>query len=216
MKKNMLKNLSLGATFYYMYYKDQLVLTGRINDVGAYTRTNIPESYRAGVEIESRYQWKRGSIYYNVALSKNKLKNFTEFIDDYDNGGQVAVNRGNPDISFSPSIVQQATASLQVIKNGELEWLSKYVGRQYLDNSSDKAKSLDPFFVNDLRASYNLPLKKVFKEIKFMVQLNNLFDVKYEPNGYTFSYIYNQSMVTENYYFPMAGRNFMAAINIRF
>lgn len=216
MKRNVVKDLSLGATFYYMYYKDQLVLTGQINDVGAYTRTNIPESYRAGVEVESQYRFKRGSIQYNISLSRNKLKNFTEYIDDYDNGGQVAVKRGNPDISFSPSIVQQATASYQVIKNGEVEWLSKYVGRQYLDNSSDKAKSLDPFFVNDLRASYTLSLKKVLKDIKFIVQLNNLFDVKYQPNGYTFSYIYNQQLTTENYYFPMAGRNFMAAINIRF
>ena len=216
MKKNVLNNWNLGATFYYMYYKDQLVLTGRINDVGAYTRTNIPTSYRAGVELETQYQWQKGSIQYNLALSTNKLKNFTEYIDDYDNGGQVAVKRGNPDIAFSPAIVQHASASYRIIKNGELEWLSKYVGRQYLDNSSDKAKSLDPFFVNDIRASYTIPLKKGLKEIKLIVQLNNAFNVMYEPNGYTFSYILNNTTNTENYYFPMALRNVMAAVNIRF
>lgn len=216
MKKNVVKNLSLGATFYYMYYKDQLVLTGRINDVGAYTRTNIPESYRAGVEIESQYQFRRGAIFYNISLSKNKLKNFVEYVDNYDNGSQVAINHGNPDISFSPSIVQQLTASYQLIKNGEIEWMSKYVGRQFLDNSSDKAKSLEAFFVNDARASYTLPIKKVLKDIKFIFQVNNIFDVKYQPNGYTYSYIYSQQMTTENYYFPMAGTNVMAAMNIRF
>jgi iron complex outermembrane receptor protein len=215
-KKNVLKNWNAGATFYYMYYLDQLVLTGQINDVGAYTRTNIPTSYRAGIEFESQYQWQKGGIEYNLALSTNKLKNFTEYLDDYDNGGQVPVNRGNPDIAFSPSIVQYASVRYSIIKNGELEWLSKYVARQYLDNSSDKAKSLDPFFVNDIRASYTIPLRKGLKEIKLFVQLNNVFNVKYEPNGYTFSYVLNNTINTENYYFPMAGRNLMAAINIRF
>lgn len=217
-KKNVLKGFKLGATFYFMNYKDQLVLTGKINDVGAYTRTNIPQSYRAGVELETEYQWQKGSIFYNLALSRNKLKNFTEYIDDYDNGGQVTVNHGNPDIAYSPSVVQYAGAAYRVIKNAELEWLSKYVGRQYLDNSSNKAKSLDPFFVNDIRTSYVIPFKKGlgFKEIKFAVQVNNLFNVRYEPNGYTFSYIYNNTTTTENYYFPMAGRNVMAAINIKF
>ena len=112
--------------------------------------------------------------------------------------------------------MQHASAGYQLIKNGEIEWLCKYVGRQYLDNSSDKAKSLDAFFVNDLRASYTIPFKKTLKDIKLVFQLNNLFNVMYEPNGYTFSYIYNNITTTENYYFPMAGRNFMAAVNISF
>ncbi len=214
-KRNLVGNLSLGATFYYMYYKDQLVLTGQINDVGAYTRTNIPESYRAGVEIESNYQLDKFALHYNLSLSKNKLKNFVEYISD-EAGNQIAVERGNPDISFSPSVVQQISASYRFIKNGEIEWLSKYVGRQFLDNSSDKAKSLDAFFVNDLRASYAVPFKKILKEIRFIFQLNNLFDVKYAPNGFTFSYISNQQIISENFYYPMAGRNFMAAINLRF
>lgn len=216
MRKNIVKNWHAGLTFYYMYYKDQLVLTGQINDVGAYTRTNIPNSYRMGAEFETQYQWQKGSIQYNLALSSNKLKSFTEYVDDYDNGEQVAIHRGNPDIAFSPALVQHASASYRIIKNGEIEWLGKYVGRQYLDNSSDKAKSLDPFFVNDFRASYTIPFKKTLKEIRLIVQLNNAFNVMYEPNGYTFSYIYNNELTTENYYFPMAGRNVMAAVNIRF
>lgn len=216
LRKNVVKGLSVGATFYYMHYKDQLVLTGRINDVGSYTRTNIPVSYRAGVEFESQYQWAKGIIRYNLALSRNKLKNFVEYIDDYDSGGQVTVNRGNPDIAFSPAIVQHASVGYQLIKNGEIEWLSKYVGRQYLDNSSDKAKSLDAFFVNDVRVGYTIPFKKIIKNLKLVFQLNNLFNKLYEPNGYTFSYIYNNITTTENYYFPMAGTNFMAAVNIRF
>ncbi|MES2647893.1 MAG: TonB-dependent receptor [Bacteroidota bacterium] len=216
LRKNILQGWNAGVTLYYMYYKDQLVLTGRINDVGSYTRTNIPKSYRAGIELETQYQWRKGNIRYNLALSNNKLKNFTEYIDDYDNGGQVAVKRGNPDIAFSPSIVQHAAAGYQFINNGEIEWLSKYVGKQYLDNSSDSFKSLDDFFTNDIRINYTIPFKKALKEIKLVLQVNNLFNVMYEPNGYTFSYIYNNITTTENFYFPMAGRNFMAAINIKF
>jgi iron complex outermembrane receptor protein len=215
-RKNLLKGWSVGATFYFMQYKDQLVVTGQINDVGAYTRTNAPKSYRAGVELETQYQWNTGLIKYSLALSQNRIKDFTEYQDDYDNGGQIAVKHGNTDIALSPSVVQYLGVQYNIVKNGSLEWMSKYVGRQYLDNTSNKDRSLKGFFVNDLRAAYNIPVKKVLKEVKLIFQLNNIFNELYTPNGYTFSYIYGGATSTENYYFPMAGRNFMAAINIRF
>ncbi|MEJ7671196.1 MAG: TonB-dependent receptor [Chitinophagaceae bacterium] len=86
-------NYSFGATTYYMYYRNQLVLTGKINDVGAYTRTNTPSSYRLGIELQGKANilpWLNASA--NIAFSKNKIKNFTEYIDDYDNGGQKSFN----------------------------------------------------------------------------------------------------------------------------
>lgn len=207
---------SWGATIYHMNYKDQLVLTGKINDVGAYTRTNIPESYRLGIELQGAMQaskWFNASA--NLALSRNKVKNFIEYIDDYDNGVQTEKRFSSTDIAYSPSVVGSATLNFLPVKNGEISLINKYVSKQYLDNTQNEARVLDAFFVNDLRAIYTIK-RKIPKEITIIAQVNNLLDTRYEPNGYTFSYIYGGTMTTENYYFPMAGRNYVVGVNIKF
>lgn len=211
-KKN---NFSAGINFYYMQYKDQLVLTGKINDVGAYTRTNIPKSYRAGIEVQSKWlpaKWV--SIAANATFSTNKIKSFTEYIDDYDNGGQVKKFYNSTDISFSPSVIAGGNISFIPVKNAAISFVGKYVGRQYLDNTTNSSRSLHPFYVQNIRLDYLLE-NKLFKATQFIVQFNNVLNRKYEPNGYSFSYIYNQQLTTENFYFPMAGFNFMAGINVR-
>lgn len=212
-KKN---NYSWGITAYYMAYRDQLVLTGKVNDVGAYTRINIPKSYRAGIELQGAVilaSWV--NVNANIALSRNKVKNFTEYYDDYDNGGQKTVSYKSTDIAFSPNVVGQATINFIPVKNFELGLLGKYVGRQYLDNTSQKSRSLDAFYNQDLRISYTIT-RFLAKEINLIGQVNNLFDSKYEPNGYTFSYQAGGAVVTENFYYPMAGVNFMLGVNVRF
>ena len=207
---------SYGATAYYMYYHNQLVLTGKINDVGSYTRTNTPSSYRMGIELSGKADLLQClNVAANIAFSRNKIKNFTEYVDDYDTGGQKTFQYHNSDISFSPNIVAGATINFIPLRNAEFSLLSKYVGREFLDNTSKVSRSLDPFYVQDARASFKIN-NKIAKEINFVVQVNNIFNKKYEPNGYTFSYFYSASLATENYYFPMAGTNFMAGINIKF
>ena len=211
-KKN--ANFNYGATFYYMYYHNQLVNTGKINDVGAYTRTNAPESYRAGIELQGAVvisKWM--NILGNISFSKNKIKDFSEFIDDYDNGLQKENIYHNTDISFSPDVVGFAGINFIPIKNGEINFQSKYVGRQFLDNTSHFSRSIDPYFVENIKFSYTV-YKKIFKEVNFIFQLNNVFNKMYESNGYTYNYISGGNLSVENYYFPMAGTNFMAAINI--
>lgn len=206
---------SWSANFYYMLYRDQLVLTGKVNDVGAYTRVNIPDSYRMGLELQGSGQfskWLRTTA--NLTISRNKIKNFTEFIDDYDNGGQITVAHNNTDIAFSPALVGGATISILPNSQSEIAFISKYVGRQYLDNTQNKARSLNPFFVQDIRASYQFN-NLLFKEWTIALQVNNLLNRLYEPNGYTFSYFVGGQTIAENYYFPMAGTNFMASLNIR-
>jgi iron complex outermembrane recepter protein len=209
------KNYNWSATFYYMNYKDQLVLTGKINDVGAYTRTNIPDSYRSGVELQGSYkfsEWLNATA--NLALSRNKVNNFTEYIDDYDNGGQKEINHQSPDIAFSPAIVAGGSINFIPMKKGELSLLSKYVSKQYLDNTQSDNRALNAFYVQDIRAMYTVK-PKWLKEINVIAQVNNIFNRKYEPNGYTFSYIYGGVTTTENYYFPMAGTNFIVALNMK-
>lgn len=206
---------SWSATFYYMNYKDQLVLTGKINDVGAYTRTNIPKSYRTGAELQAGVKlnkWMNASA--NLAISRNKVIDFTEYIDDYDNGGQKTNRYGATDIAYSPAVVGGASLNFLPVRSLELSLLGKYVSKQYLDNTQNESRKLNSFFVNDLRAVYTFKKKKL-KELNIIAQVNNLFGTKYEPNGYTYSYIYGGSTTTENYYFPMAGVNFMLAVNVR-
>jgi iron complex outermembrane receptor protein len=209
------KKTNWGATLYYMHYKDQLVLTGMINDVGAYTRTNIPKSYRMGIELQGGVTvtpWLNATA--NITFSKNKVLDFTEYIDDYDMGGQKTNQYSETDIAFSPQLVGSATISFLPVKDFELSLLGKYVSTQYLDNTQNDARKLNAFFTGDFRAIYTLR-NKWLKELNIIGQLNNVLNKKYEPNGYTFSYIAGGDTVTENYYFPMAGTNFMVGVNVR-
>lgn len=203
------------VTLYYMRYKDQLVLTGEVNDVGAYTRTNIPRSYRLGAELQANatpISWLRLSG--SLALSRNKVLDFTEYIDDYDNGGQKTNQYKSADIAFSPALVGNAVLSFMPVKQLEASLLSKYVSRQYLDNTGNTERMLNAFYVQDFRLIYTLPVKWL-QSSTLSLQVNNLFAKKYEPNGYTFSYLYGGSLTTENYYFPMAGRNYTLSATIR-
>ncbi|HSQ43480.1 MAG TPA: TonB-dependent receptor plug domain-containing protein [Ginsengibacter sp.] len=205
-----------GATLYYMNYHNQLVSTGKINDVGAYTRTNAPESYRLGVELQAGERFTKWlNAAGNFSLSKNKIKNFTEYVDDYDNGGQQENQYHNTNISFSPGQVAAATINIIPIANSEISFQSKYVGRQFLDNTSHISRSIDPYYVQNLKLSYRLSTKKIFKAVDFIFKVNNVFNKKYESNGYTYNYFYGGQLTVENYYFPMAGTNFLAAINIK-
>lgn len=206
---------SFGATVYYMLYKDQLVLTGKVNDVGAYTRTNVDNSYRTGIELQGSYifsSWINASA--NITFSSNKIKSFTEYVDDYDNGGQVAILHNKTNIGFSPATVASAAINMAPVKNVELSLIGKYVDKQFLDNAQSNDRKLSDFYTQDVRAIYTIK-NKLFKEWNIIGQVNNVFNRKYEPNGYTFSYIAGGQFTTENFYFPMAGTNFMVALNIK-
>ncbi len=202
------------ATFYHMNYLDQLILTGAINDVGAYTRQNIPRSYRMGVELEASVRLPHQlQLSGNLAISQNRVRNFTEYIDDYDHGGQITQFYPRSELALSPTVVSNAVLSWKPIKKLELQWISKYVSRQYLDNTSNNRRSLDPYWVQDLLVEYRWELPKK-KSMRLLLQLNNWTNTRYEPNGYTFSYRYGGVLNTENYYFPMAGMNGMLGVEI--
>lgn len=202
-------------TGYYMYYKNQLVLTGKINDVGAYTRSNVPRSFRTGIELQGQVRllsWLQASA--NLTLSSNQVRDLEEFIDDYDQGIQVRTLYTRSTLAFSPSCTGNGTLTISPLKNTTISLYSRYVSRQYLDNTQQISRSLDPFFVQDARIVYTKKGKKI-KEWSINCSINNLLNTAYEPNGYTFSYIAGGQLTTENYYFPMAGINYMLGINIR-
>jgi iron complex outermembrane receptor protein len=207
--------LSGGVNLYAMNYKNQLVLTGKINDVGSYVRSNVAKSYRNGLELDATAKINQ-KLSWGVAaaFSKNKVKNFEEFIDDYDNGGQIKNTYSRSDIAFSPEFVGSSTLAFKAFKNAEIALISKYVSKQYLDNTSNDARKLNAFFVNNLRLSYDLKVKGV-KNIGVGLLVNNIFNELYASNGYTFSYIYG-GPVTENFYYPQAETNFLLSLNVKF
>lgn len=205
---------SIGATLYYMYYKDQLVLNGKINDVGANTRINVPISYRSGLEIEGTMQfvdWIGAS--FNTTWSYNKIEGFTHFIDDYDAGMQKAVYIGRTNISLSPQFIGGINLNITPLKHFDFNIVSKYISRQFLDNTGSLNKSIHPYDVEDIKLSYTF-LPKFYKSIKIIAQINNIFNKEYEANGYTYSHISGGKTFIDNYYFPMAGTNFLLALNV--
>ena len=213
-KKN--KVYSFGVNLYYMKYHNQLVLVGNINDVGEYTRVNIANSYRAGIELQGKLLLcKYVNLSANLSLSENKIKNYIDVVDNFDDNSTMVTLYKKTNIAFSPSVVGGGSINLLPVKNGEISFLSKYVGRQYLDNTSQKSRSLNAYFVQDIRFSYTLAPTKVFKAITVIAQLNNVFNKKYEANGYTYSY-YLGGMSTNNFYFPMAPFNCMVGLNFKF
>lgn len=207
---------AFAANYYLMSYKNQLVLTGQINDVGGSVRVNVPKSYRTGIELEgavvfnNHLKWNA-----NATFSQNKIKNFTEYIVDYDNGGYKTVDHGKSDISFSPNVIVGSQFTYTLRKNLELALLTKYVGKQYLDNTSTESRKLDAYLTNDIRLSWTIKPSWA-NEIAFNLLVNNVLDEKYESNGYTYGYMYGGALTQENFYFPQAGRNFLIGVNFRF
>nr|MCU0340935.1 TonB-dependent receptor [Spirosomataceae bacterium] len=203
---------------YWMDYKNQLILTGQLNDTGGPMRVNVPKSYRAGVELEAGVQlnkkWKWNA---NATLSQNKIRNFTEYVINYDDesGGYKTINHGQTDIAFSPNVIVGSQLLYNPAKNVELALLTKYVGKQYLDNTTNEARRLGAYFTNDLRLIFS-PNVKWVKGLNISVLANNVLNHFYESNGYTFSYIAGGQTTTENFYYPQAGRNFLVSVGLKF
>ncbi|MBE9491558.1 MAG: TonB-dependent receptor [Bacteroidetes bacterium] len=205
------------TNLFYMQYKDQLVLTGEINDVGAPIMTNVPESYRAGIELAAgliifpRLKWN-----FNTTFSSNKIKNFTEYVDNWSPPyEQVTRELGNTDLSLSPNLIIGSIIDWEPVDNLSLKLISKYVSRQYIDNTSDKNRSLDPYFVNDVSIIYSIKTTFI-KEIGLTLMVNNIFNVEYESFAWVYRYYYNGKHHVIDGYFPQAGINFLTGVNLKF
>ncbi len=205
-----------GINGFYMLYNNQLVLTGSLNDVGAAIRSNVKDSYRAGVELDGRVQLFQ-PLYWSVtaALSSNKVKNFQQYLFNSDTNQNELTQYRKTDIAFSPDFVGSSELGFSPIKGGEIALISKYVSKQYLDNTSNDARKLNAFFVNNIRLRYNFGTKAV-KNIGVSFLINNIFSKLYEPNGATYPDIEGGKVVNYNYYYPQATRNFLASLSLRF
>ncbi|MDR3329002.1 MAG: TonB-dependent receptor [Prevotellaceae bacterium] len=214
--------LSAEANLYYMRYKDQLILTGKINEIGEPLASNIPDSYRAGVELAlgvkvcDQLRWDA-----NLTLSRNKILNFVEKdVDVYDSDfswqGVRENQLGTTDIAYSPGVVAGSVFTF-TLGSFEAGLHTSYVGRQQLDNTSSAERTIDPYLVSNLTLSYALPLEKQLKRAALQLLVGNLFNEEYETNGYTwYSYYLGEQRCNELRHFPQAGTSFMLKLELTF
>ena len=210
----------LNANVYHMLYHNQLVLTGEINDVGGYTRANVDDSYRLGLELEGGYQiFKKLGLTANFALSQNKVKNFVEYVDQYDASWnplpQRAIEHGTTDLAFAPSIIGGLSIHYAPIKGLTISLMNKYVGKQFLDNTSNDSRAMPAYFISHFDVAYSFSIWGL-KEITVSGRINNLFNQMYESNGYTYSYYLGEDRIQDNLYYPQAGINFLVRLMLKF
>ncbi len=199
---------------YFMDYNNQLVLTGQINDVGSYTRVNVKKSYRAGVELEAGVKvFSKLNVLGNLTLSQNKIASFTEYLYSYDVNSQIAIEHKNTDIAFSPNAIAALIFIYEPVKNLELTFTTKHVGKQYLDNTSSNGRKINAYTYTNLGVNYSFA-KFGMSEIKVGVLVNNIFDKQYVNNGYTWGYASSGVRQDENFYYPQAGRNFLVRLSL--
>ncbi len=218
-----------GVNLYYMKYKDQLVLNGKINEIGELMAENVPDSYRMGVELMAGYRftdWLRWDV--NATLSRNRIKDYVGYVSDYDADTwddmwtQTEIHAGDKTIAFSPSVTVGSMLALDY-KGFTASLQSQYVSRQYLDNFERREDSLDPYFVNNLDLAYTFKLPHL-RSVTVGATIYNLLDEKYETNGYSQTCaLYpggskdaQYNLYSDPRFYPMAGINALGHVTLRF
>lgn len=221
-------NWHAGANFYYMNYKDQFVQTGAQSDIGENLTTNIKKSYRMGVELTADYSpttWL--TLAANAALSENKIKDFDEEVETYDGDwndmAPTTVHYDKSTLAFSPSAILNGFVNVHYA-GFQATWHTNYVSRQYLDNTANRDRSLPAYTQTNVRLGYTLNAAKLrmgLKEVRFGLDLNNIFDAHYASSGWAYSAIVGSDYPVNNRYYqlgyiPMAGFTAMGNITLRF
>ena len=211
----------VGANFFYMDFTDQFVQTGEVSDIGEKLTTNIKDSYRTGIELQvgiDPMPWL--TIEGNAALSKNKIKDFDEVVEDWDNGSQT-IHYDNSTLAFSPSTILNGFLTLHH-KGIQVTWHTNFVSRQYLDNTENADRSLPCYSVSNISLSYTLRPKKFMKEAIFGLNFNNVFNRRYAASGWVYSAICgsyghpNDNRYYQIGFIPMSGFTMMGNVTLRF
>lgn len=223
-KYNADNGITLGANIYYMDYNNQMVQTGKLNETGYKLMENVKHSYRTGIEIEASFPIIQNKLRLdaNATLSQNKIKDYTAYydvidnLDNYKRVGQESDHIGKTNISYSPDVVGMASISYQPTKDLSFNLLGKYVGKQYLDNTSNDEKSIPSYFTSNLSAGYTFA-KTEIGTISLQLFANNIFNSKYIANGWASTEIFNKEG-TYNWigYYPQATRNYMVKVTVAF
>lgn len=215
-----LERCSFAVNLYGMIYKDQLVPTGELSNVGYSIMTNVERSYRTGIEISAGLipvdfvTWNL-----NLTLSRNRISDFTEYYTDYNttdwSSEYKSKNLGEVDIAYSPSVIGSSDLSFSLIPELILHLTGKYVGKQYFDNTMDKERMLDPYFINNFRVDFKPAIKNI-REMELQLLVNNIFDARYESNAYGGNWFEDGAEKSWSYYFPQAGINFLIKLGLKF
>ncbi len=210
----------ISACIYGMIYKDQLVPTGELSSVGYPIMTNVSDSYRIGAEISTGFRpFDPVSWQFNLTISRNKIVDFTEFYTDYISSGGSSEYKsrrlGTVDIAYSPSVTGSSDLELRLHSRLKLHLISKYVGKQYFDNTMSEKRRIDPYFVNNMRIDFT-PALRSLKNAELQLLVNNIFDAEYESNAYGGTWYEDGIENTWSYFFPQAGINYMMRIGLKF
>ena len=217
------QKIRINSNVYFMDYNNQLVLTGKINNVGAAIMTNVPESYRLGIENSIDYSISRiVSVGGHLSLSANKILNYIHFVDNWsywddpeNQPYQYAYDLGTTDISFSPAVVCGFTIGVRPFAGMAVDLTGSYVSRQYLDNTSNKDRSLDPYFISNVNVRYEIQ-QNLFKKLELKLQLNNITSTWYETNGWVYQYVVDGEEYTMDGYFPQALLHGVVGLSVMF
>jgi iron complex outermembrane receptor protein len=220
-------DFNYGANVYHMAYRDQLVVTGELNDVGELLRANVPNSYRLGLELQGGYRVSdRFQVGGNLALSRNRVKAYTEFLDSFDENfgylGQDEVLREDSPLAFSPSVVGALDLNYKVVNQGahlvEAGLQTKYVGERFVDNSGTDGAALDAYYYSDLRLAYTLRPQGDSRlgALRFTLLVRNITDQLYVSNGWSYRYNFAGDETLLKGMYPQAGRNVLVGLGLDF
>tara|TARA_B100001113_G_scaffold221910_1_gene181968 strand:+ start:431 stop:2605 length:2175 start_codon:yes stop_codon:yes gene_type:complete len=212
--KGQFKKISFNLNSFYMLYDDQLVLTGQRDNNGYEIRRNIGESYRLGLELETRLVINsKLDLETNLTISENKNKDFYYKFD-----GELK-SFGNTNLAYSPSIIANNIINFNPNEKVLISLRSNYISEQYFAQINTPISRLDSFLINDLSFIHDISIPNVSNDIKFKVLINNLFDIKYSSYGghYTYDLMENSQTKTYEgtYYYPQAGINILVALDIK-
>lgn len=225
------RRFTVGVNLYYMDYTDQLVLNGKLNEIGEPMAENVKNSYRLGIECTAGVKitdFLRWNIH--ATFSKNRIRNYMEYISDYNEAWKPLYTQteqylGNTPIAFSPACMAGSSIDFEH-KGWGASFQSQFVGRQYLDNSGDKKNALPNYFISHLHIGYTFKLRYT-KEVAIGVTVYNLFNKKYETNGYSQTAAIYQTdssgnkkgkamIINDPRYYPMAGTNMLVNMTLKF
>ncbi len=204
--------ITLGVNLYYMFYHNQLVATGMVNDGDDALNTNVDRSFRRGVELMASWRVTKWlTLSANATLSQNKIIDYVDMLKDSPTYGQ---NLGRMTISYSPSVMGSLFADIH-IKGFSALWHTQYVGKQYFTNNEIEALSLDAYCVTNLDLGYTFTARHK-RTVRLGIQINNLFSTLYESNGYGYSYMWDGERYDDAFYFPQAPINCLANVTVNF
>lgn len=213
------KIVSASLNLYYMDYTDQLVPTGELSSTGYSIMTNVANSYRAGIELATAVRpHRKVTIEANATFSRNKIRDFSFWASNYDENWEEHLEEhhlAEADLAYSPNIVAAGSINYNIFGNLNVSYTTKYVGKQYFDNTMSNDRSLKAYWLNNISFDYAIVTKYV-KEIRFKLLVNNLFNLKYCSNAYGGVWYEQGVEKTWAYYFPQAGINFMGGVTLSF